>query len=234
MKLKVSVIIPTHRGRDLTKTIDSIKKSTYNNIEIIIVDENKERSEQRNIGIDRAKGDYLLLLDSDQSISPKLIEECVELMNKADAVYIPEVIVADGIFAIIRRWEREFYNGTVVDVVRFVRAKGCPKFDLTMSGPEDSDWDRRVPGKRVISINHLFHDDSITPYDYFNKKVYYTKSMKKFAAKNPNDKCLNFWYRCFWVFLEKGKWLKVVRRPHLFICVMGIILIRGIIYNVNR
>ena len=72
MKPLVSIIIPTHKDAQIENCVACIKQSTYKNIEIIVVDEGKERSAQRNIGMDRAKGDYYLILDSDQMVEPKV------------------------------------------------------------------------------------------------------------------------------------------------------------------
>lgn len=227
----VSVIIPTHKTDNiLGSCIQFIQNSTYHNFEIIVVDEGLERSAQRNIGMKRAKGDYFLILDSDQLISPKLIEECVAKANDGfETLYIPEKIITKGFFGYLRNWERGFYTGTAVDVVRFVRS-GCPEFDEELTGPEDSDWDRRVVGNRAVTVNHLSHLDNVSFIKYFQKKAYYCKSMKRFKEKNPNDKVLNFWWRCFGVYLESGKYRRVLKRPDLFICLMAVVFIRGGIY----
>lgn len=227
----VSIIIPIHTlDLVLKECLEAINYTTYKNYEILIINEGKERSEQRNIGIRKARGEYLLILDSDQLITPNLIKECVNKIGNHAGIYIPEKIVTKGFFGYLRNWERQFYTGTAIDVVRFVR-RDCPLFDETMSGPEDSDWDRRIKGTRTTSVNMLYHFDNIGFIKYLKKKAYYSKSMARFAEKNPNDKCLNFWWRCFGVFFEHGKWREVLKRPDLFICLMGLIFIRGVIYK---
>ena len=226
----VSIIIPTKRDEDISELIESIKKSTYQNFEIIVVNLGLERSAQRNIGIDRAKGKYLLILDSDQYLSPGLLKECVQLAQVFGALYIPEKIMTKGLFAYIRNWERQFYNGTPIDCVRFVHAKGCPRFDENQTGPEDSDWDRRVRGHRIITKNCFYHHDNISLLRYFRKKAYYSKTMARFAERNPGDKVLNWKWRCWKVFIEKCKWKRFFSRPDLALAVMFIILIRGVIY----
>jgi glycosyltransferase involved in cell wall biosynthesis len=226
--LKVSVIIPNH-GRDISKLLDSLPKD--DSVEVIHVNEGKERSEQRNIGIDRATGDAFLFLDSDQSISIDLINECVDLIRAGySSVYIPEVIVADSLFGKVRKFEREFYTGTAVDVPRFVIRSACPRFDVTLHGPEDSDWGNRIPGHRAISKNVLYHHDNIRILEYFKKKSYYAKSLKRYKSKWPHDKVLDWKWRCFGVFIEDGKWKKALRHPLLFIYIYLIIFVRGVIY----
>lgn len=226
----VSIIVPTHKGVDLEPLLESINKSSYKNYEIVVVDEGLERSLQRNIGIERAKGEYLMFLDSDMSISCALLEECVELIKGCAGIYIPEIIVTEGWFGKLRNFERQFYTGTVVDCVRFVRAYRCPHFNPELSGPEDSDWDRRILGKKLISKSVVYHFDNIDLNGYIRKKKYYTKSMKRFSELNPNDKVLNPFYRCFTVFTEKGKWKRLLSNPILSLGILYILIIRTYIY----
>jgi len=230
MKPLVSIIIPTHKDAQIENCVACIKQSTYKNIEIIVVDEGKERSAQRNIGMDRAKGDYYLILDSDQMVEPKVIEQCMALAEKCISIYIPERTFGTGLFNRLRDWERQFYICTPVDVVRFVEAKHCPRFDETMSGPEDSDWDRRIQGRRGITAACIWHYDGANLWRYLKKKVYYAKSMQRFKEKWPNDKVTKLWYRCFWIFIEKGKWKRLIAKPHYAVLLFMLIFTRGIIY----
>ncbi|MFR4351151.1 MAG: glycosyltransferase family 2 protein [Roseburia sp.] len=113
MKL-VSVIIPTYnRANMLCKCVDSILKSTYKNLEIIIVDnfstdgtiaildekysaescvcvvplkENLMAAGGRNEGIKRAKGDYLLFVDNDNIIYPDMIELLVQEIERDNKI----------------------------------------------------------------------------------------------------------------------------------------------------
>lgn len=226
----ISIVVPTHGYRDLSNLKNSIENSLYKNFELIIVNKNQERSIQRNFGIDQSQGEFLLWLDSDQSISPILLNECISMMQKGyDALYIPEVIIVNSFFGKIRAFERTFYTGTPIDCVRFLRFP-CPRFDTELHGPEDSDFDRKVEGKRGITKNVLYHHDDIQMCEYFSKKAYYAESLKKFSEKWPNDKCLNLKYRCWTVFIENGKWKKLLRRPILTLGILFIILVRGLIY----
>lgn len=232
---KVSVIIPKRKGENIDGLINSVKHSTYQPIEIIVVDYGLERSAQRNIGISNATGKYLLILDSDQWVSPDLIRECVKLIQYSDGIYIPEQLVVYNWFDKVRNWERQFYTGTAVDCVRFVRKEDCPLFDESMSGPEDADWDRRIPVRvgKAVSMNCIYHHEKVSMMQYFKKKAYYAKSMTNFKNKHPNDPVLRFKYRCWTVFVENGKWKRLIRRPDLTIVVGMILLIRGVIYLIK-
>lgn len=232
----VSVIIPKTKSEDVSECVNAVNDSTYKNIEIIVVDEGLERSAQRNIGISRASGEYYLFVDSDQFISHKLIWDCINKICPTrgeyhySSIYIPEIIITNGWFASLRNWERQFYTGTEIDCVRFVAAKYCQLFDETMSGPEDSDWDKRIAGRRTISDSYFYHRDNIGIIQYFKKKAYYTKSMGRYAKRWQHAKVLDFKYRCFGVFFENGKWKRFLGNPIKAIGVYIIIFIRGLIY----
>jgi glycosyltransferase involved in cell wall biosynthesis len=226
----VSVVVPNH-GRDLTV----LKASLPKDVELIVVDEGKERSEQRNIGIDRATGKYLLILDSDQSVSPGLIDECVTLMRAGySCLFIPEIIVAKSWFGKLRAFERTFYTSTAIDVPRFVRADHCPKFDTSMSGPEDADWGNRIKGFRGTTTRPLFHHDDVPIGEYFRKKAYYSKSMKRYAEKWPHDPCINLKYRCWDVFVQNGKYKQLLKHPVFALGIIALLIGRAIVWLRHR
>ncbi|MBR5597801.1 MAG: glycosyltransferase family 2 protein [Lachnospiraceae bacterium] len=111
----ISIIIPIYNIMDcLEKCVDSCIHQTYQNIEIIMVDdgstdgtgqlcdklkekdqrirvfhkENGGSSSARNLGIEQAKGEYLGFVDSDDFISPTMYEELME------AILTHEVAIA--------------------------------------------------------------------------------------------------------------------------------------------
>ena len=177
-----------------------------------------------------------MILDSDQVVNDALIYECVKTMEENPhcvALYIPEVIVGRDWFTKLRNFERQFYTGTCIDCVRFIRASHCPKFDETMSGPEDADWDLRVIGNKSITKTPLYHMDNITFKDYIRKKAYYTKSMRAFEKKWPYAKVLDIRYRCWGVFVERGKWKMLLRHPIMTLKLAFLLLVRGIIYKLR-
>lgn len=114
--MKVSIIIPVYNGHDfLERCLDSVINQIYKNIEIIIVDDastddtkeiikkysekdkriipfyqskNKGVSAARNTGLKAATGDYIVFLDSDDTITKEAIRRMIDLANKYNSDFI--------------------------------------------------------------------------------------------------------------------------------------------------
>jgi glycosyltransferase involved in cell wall biosynthesis len=247
----VSVVITTkNEEKNVENCLKSIKNQTYKDIELIVVDNfsedntveiakkyttkvysrGPERSSQRNYGVKLATGEYLLYLDADMILSPNVIEECVEKceLKRVDALYIPERIVGEGFWIKVRDFERNFYTGTVVDAVRFIRKdlfKKVEGFDESLVGPEDWDFDRRIRkiGRTGIINIALYHNEgSFNMKRYLKKKKYYADGIKnyirKWGSNDPETKNqTGVRYRLIGVFVEEGKWKKLTRHPLLTI-----------------
>ncbi|MEI6532798.1 MAG: glycosyltransferase [Candidatus Roizmanbacteria bacterium] len=266
-KSLISLIITTRNSEVfLTDCLKSVASQTYpqSSIEIIVVDNNStdrtreiahtftsmvykygsERSEQRNYGIEKSHGKYILYLDSDMILSPNVIKESVEYLNRNPdcyGLYIPEIIKGNGFWCDVRKFERSFYNATVIDAVRIVR-KSCihaiGMFDTLMTGPEDWDFDKRVrnSGKTALISSPIFHNEShFQFFTYIRKKIYYAGSfetyIKKWGKNDPDiQKQFGFWYRYIGVFIENGKWEKLIKHPILTIGMYTLRLCVGITY----
>ena len=141
----VSVIIPTFNSAyTLKPCLKSIKKQSYNPIEIIIVDNfskdktreiakefnakifeiKTERAKARNAGIKQANGMYIFSLDSDMELEIDVIKECVSKINSIDnagGVIIPEISVGKSFWVKVRNFERSFYSDTKIESARFFK-----------------------------------------------------------------------------------------------------------------
>ena len=182
----VSVVITTkNEEKNIGNCLISIKEQAYKNIEIIVVDNNSsdktkelslqytdkvydkgpERSAQRNYGmIDKSNGKYVMFVDADMILAPYLIDSCVEHMqNSSDiALHIPEIILGTNYFSKVRRFERSFYDGTVIDGARLFNKENFKEvggFDESMSGPEDWDIDKKIKQIGNIGIIKLISND---------------------------------------------------------------------------
>lgn len=116
----ISIIIPSYNSmtgtKNIDKTLESLMNQTYHKIEILIVDNfsndatydicrnyparffrfRGNRSEARNYGISKMRGDYALFVDSDHVLMPRVVEECVQvsLYSKADCVIVPVTFIS--------------------------------------------------------------------------------------------------------------------------------------------
>lgn len=108
----VSVIITTYNyAIYLPKAIDSVLKQSYQNTEVIIIDdgsaddaasvipkhesvkyfyqENQGISAARNNGISKSKGDYIIFLDADDWLEPNAIKDNLDvLINKPGVAFV--------------------------------------------------------------------------------------------------------------------------------------------------
>lgn len=112
MENLVSVIVPVYNADStIKKTIDSILRSTYHNIEILIVDDGSDKvtadlcdqlgyqdnrikvihqvnrgvSAARNNGLKHAKGNYVTFVDADDLIEENMIDSLVEVAERENA-----------------------------------------------------------------------------------------------------------------------------------------------------
>lgn len=220
----VSLVITTkNEEKNVDLVMKSIQAQSYKAIETILVDNGStdktkelarkytdkvfdkgpERSAQRNFGmIEKAKGKYVMFIDCDMILSPNLIENCVSMMEKGDciALHIPEIVLGRSFWSKVRRFEREFYDGTSIDGARFFLREKFVKvggFDETMSGPEDWDIDKEIrqigkigllQAKEKVdnwSLKKFILDRGINPTEY-GSVIYHNESefnLKKYIAK---------------------------------------------------
>jgi glycosyltransferase involved in cell wall biosynthesis len=110
----VSVIMPCYnQGRYLDEAVESVLAQTYQNFEIIVINdgstdaetieilrdyqkpgvailhtENRGPAAARNTGIEQARGQYILPLDADDRIAPTYLEQAVKILDENSNVGI--------------------------------------------------------------------------------------------------------------------------------------------------
>lgn len=215
MSKTVSIIVTTkNEERNIGRFLQSTKDQTYSNIEIIVVDNNStdktkdiareytskvfdkgpERSAQRNLGVSKAKGEYVVILDADMELTPRVIEDCIETLEKENlkALVIPEKTVGEGFISNVRKFEREMYMGDLtIEVARFFDKKIFNEFggyDLALTGPEDYDLPYRISKKYKIGRAHEYlyhHEAALTLPTLLQKRYYYASKGALYAQKHP-------------------------------------------------
>lgn len=248
----VSIVITTKEEElHIEDCLKSIKAQTYQNIEIIVVDNcsidetrylaeqytekvynfGNERSQQRNYGmINKSAGKYVMFVDADMILEPDLVEDCVDQiqLTNSDALYIPEVILGKKFFSRVRNFERSFYFGNYIDCPRFFVKNVFVKvggFDENLRGPEDFDLNLEIKKAgmktHLLKGNYINHDEAeFKLKKYLDKKSYYAKDFDKYINKwgrrHPAiQKQFGVYYRFIGVFIENGKWRKLLRHPVL-------------------
>ena len=216
----------------------------------IVLDKGPERSAQRNLGWRTAKSDWVIVLDADMILPKETVEEIIEYSNnritECKAFWIPEVRTGTGFRVKARNFERSFYDGTCIDALRLfhksvLEATGGYDENL-IAGPEDWELDIRVlaTGAKCEVLKHnLIHNEKRLSFKrMLEKKAYYSKSMAAYRAKWPDHpavrKQFSPFYRFCGVFVEKGKWKKILRHPILFAGVLFERFSVGVTYLLNR
>lgn len=213
----ISIIIACKNNSEyIEKCLESVKNQTYQNIEIIVVDNNStdntkeiakrftekvfnkgpERSAQRNYGVDNSQGEFVLIIDSDMVLSEKIIESCIDIIknnNKIVGLIIPEESFGEGFWAQCKKLERSFYVGVDwIEAARFFRKDVYQKvggFNEKMISAEDWDLSQRieVEGKISRTNDYIYHNEgNLSLLDTLKKKLYYAKQLK-FYTENENN-----------------------------------------------
>jgi glycosyltransferase involved in cell wall biosynthesis len=248
----VSVIVHTKNSkRTLRKHLESIRAQSYKSIEIIAVDNfssdgtfemlqkytkyvytyGPERSAQRNFGVEKARGKYVLILDSDMILTPDVISQCVNLLNsdkKIKAIIIPEKSIGEGFWADCKSLERACYVGDeAIEAARFFEREAFLRFggyDEKITGPEDWDLPLRMRKAEIMTGRisaYILHDEGkLKLSEVVRKKYYYGKSLSSYFKKHPF--CKHFSQTAY--FLRPAfyrNWRLLARHPYL---TMGMIV----------
>lgn len=259
----ISVIITTkNEEKNIENCLKSIQSQSYpqDQLEIIVVDNGStdktkeialsytdkvfdkgpERSAQRNFGVERSNGEFFMYLDADMILDKDVIKNCVEKINSDPeiiALYVSEVVMGERFFSQVRRFERSFYDATVIDCARFIKKSAFQQvggFDENLTGPEDWDLDKklRAIGKIELEKTPIHHNEAEFELGkYLSKKGYYAQKFDDYINKWGKDdadikKQFGVCYRFLGVFIEKGKWKKMLAHPFL---TMGMFTLRFLV-----
>jgi len=211
----VSIIVPTYKSATtLAACLESIKNQTYPQIELIVIDNHStdntvdiaktftpnvhvrgpERSAQRNYGVEISKGKYVVIIDSDMELGPKVIEACVEKTETSEqvgGVVIPEESFGKGFWAQCKRLERSFYVGIDwIEAARFYRKDLYQKLggynESLVSG---EDWDLSQRMGKISKIDRvpefIMHNEGhLRLGTTLKKKYYYAQKFAEYLKAN--------------------------------------------------
>lgn len=246
----ISVIITTKNEENVIgDLLKSLEKQKYKDFEIILVDnysndktcelakncsarifkKGPERSVQRNYGVKKAIGNYVLILDADMKLSENVLLELSEAKEKV--VIIPEKSFGEGFWVKFKIFEREFYEGEeTIEAPRYFSKELFSKFhgyDKNITGPEDYDLPLRMKkagiGVGRIKSYILHNEKNFSPFKSARKKFYYASKSAKYLQRHPEMivKQGNLLFRS--VFFKK--WRKLISHPILS---LGMFFVRTI------
>jgi len=253
----VTVVLATYdSSRTIEKCLLSIKDQTYPNVEIVVVDspyygkeeqrkceniikeyarffkDGPERSIQRNRGIKEARGEYILVMDQDMYLTPKVIEECSSVLTKGQniALTIPEISIGKGFWTecvALERYVSTYLESGLNECCRFFRKKDAVLiggYDEAVVGIEDSDFHYRMAEKGKIGkiTNFIYHDEGETKLlQRVKKKFYYSRAFREYLKRRPQVAASQFFP------IKKAyfkHWQLFTRRP---LVTLGVIILRS-------
>ena len=240
---EVEVIVVDNASTDRTKAIAAACGAR-------VVEKGPERSAQRNVGWRLASADWVVVLDADMILPSETVEEILDCCRQPspafEGYWIPEVRTGTGLRVKARNFERSFYDGTCIDALRLFHKPVLEKtggYDENLiAGPEDWELDIRVlatGAKCAVLKSHLIHNEKqLTLKRMLEKKAYYSKSMAAYRAKWKGHPALRKQfspgYRFFGVFVENGKWKRLLRHPILAAVMYFERFLVGVTYLLNR
>lgn len=211
----VSAIVTTRNNHDtLDACLRSIAEQTYTNIELVVVDNSStddtkdiarrytdkvfnkgpERSTQRNFAVEQARGEYIVIIDSDMELTPQVIASCVAKMESGatyGGIIIPEESFGEGFWAQCKRLERSYYIGMDwIEAARFFRRTTYVQlggYDVELVSGEDWDLSQRAgkqaPLGRIDAF--IYHNEGkLSLLKTLKKKYYYAGLAGKYLAKH--------------------------------------------------
>lgn len=220
-KYKVSIIIPTYDSAEtLEECLKSIRSQSYPFYEIIIVDsfsnddtlriaknfgakiiqQKSNPAYARNIGILNSSGKYLLFIDSDQILSPSVVEECVKKCESGEAemVIIPEIFIGKSFWGLCSAVWKNCYEFYICGKNGKQKIRGEPRFfirrEVVRAGLFNSDllWGedlalhtklRELNVKIALCKSKLYHYEPLSLKEIMTKNLRYGKSMTLFIQQ---------------------------------------------------
>ncbi|MDU6983133.1 MAG: glycosyltransferase family 2 protein [Terrisporobacter othiniensis] len=203
-KIDVSIIVPVYNNEEyLDECIESIMNQTFKNIEVILVNdgstdesgwicnnyakkdnrvvvihsENNGVSIARNIGINNARGNYIIFCDSDDWIENDYVEVLYNeiINNNTDAVYC-------GIYRDVYKDRRLIKNeASGVSRNMYIEKQNLDKYLKyifeTMLGPFLASWGK-IYDTKIIKENNLQFDSDMIFHEDFDFNIRYLKQCK--------------------------------------------------------
>ncbi len=203
----ISVIVPTYNSaQTINRCINSIRNQSYKNIEIIIVNDgstddtlyrllnladtdnrikiynikNSGVSKARNIGIEKAKGEYVMFVDSDDYIEEKMVDKLLDMRKKYNMMPIckysiltngyTEETKEENVEVRVLELRKCFYE--LFFEQNALKAPWGKLYDLKIIKNNNIVFEKNLSlGEDIIfNLNYMKYEESIC---YSNERLYY-------------------------------------------------------------
>ena len=211
----VSIIIPTYNSeKTLAKCLESIKNQTYQNIEVIVVD-NYSKNDTRKIasqytdiillqkggmgkqinqGVYSSNGIYVLFIDDDMYLSKNVISHCIKYMNNNDALIVHEECLENTFWSKCRNIEKQIYIGDLdIEASRFYKKNvflSLNGIDEKLKGMRDYDIHQKVraAGYKIgrVSNSKIMHNITDSFSQIMIKRFLRAQSIYEYSKKHPD------------------------------------------------
>lgn len=263
--MKISIIITTkNEEKNIKNLLESLKLQSFEEIELILVDNESsdrtkeiaadygckvfnfgpERSSQRNFGVKKSKGDFVLILDADMILEDGILNELYgfAISNPGyKCLTMREEPVGNSIWAICKKLELDFYTQeNDFDLApRWFEKKVFLEFggfDESQTGTEDWDLPERIYlkyPKKYLTKKRVFHNEGDYGLLRILKKKFYYASMSHGYVKKTKGGIFNpkFIYILRPQFYKHWNlWLK---NPFISLCLIFLLLLENFVAGVG-
>ena len=235
---KISVIVPIYNGETyLSECIESILKQTYENIELILVNdgskdnskniidkyalldnrikaihkENSGVSDSRNVGLKNTTGDYICFVDQDDYIDKFFLEYLYNILvdNNADISLTPTAYRFDN-------KNKNLVKQDIVETIEIWSGEEATKqmlyYNLIIAP-----WNKLIKKEIITKNNIQFHSNlfggegfcfSVECFEHSTKIAVGKKKLYNYRVDNPNSGMTRFNLKVIYSSIEAQKVIK--------------------------
>lgn len=182
----ISIIIPTIRTkREIAEEISQIKATVANNLDLIVVSGNRCEAKNRNIGLDKAKGEFIIMCDDDiEQFPPGWDKDLIDVLKKTDASMVgARLLNSDGTLH-LTNYRNFDLSEDFVEVKTMITA--CCAFRNTKlrfdenykgSGYDDTDFCKQLGGKFFVAnkVKIIHRNESKNQFNEQNRLYFKDK-----------------------------------------------------------
>ena len=212
-KIKLSIIIPYYNDGDYTKELlDKLAPQITKEVEVMVIDDgsripfetgykwcevihkpNGGVSTARNMGIDKAKGEYITFMDADDSIPPYYVKVLFDKIDQTQADVIEYSWKFEvGTYEVRLQDDNEYQVNPAVWCRAFKRSfLGDIRFNELKDSTEDEDFSRKVGYMEAGDYSHVV----IPEFMYYYKENLPNNKHHRFQKGIMNTKKVVYYYQ---------------------------------------